>query len=85
MNNVINIDRSLPSLRQDRLIGAVLYGSDAFNIKTNCKILICTLQFIKNSHIFLTVCFPNLLDFAYLKILMSIFLKVYILDMAFIV
>ena len=53
MNDLINIDRSLPSLSQkDKLISILLYGSDAFDNKKNHKILICTIQFIKDSHRF---------------------------------
>ena len=53
MNDFINIDRSLPSLSQkDKLISILLYGSDAFDNKKNHKILICTIQFIKDSHRF---------------------------------
>ena len=52
MNDLINIDRSLPSLSQDKLISILLYGSDAFDSKKNRKILICTIQFIRDSHRF---------------------------------
>ena len=52
MNDLINIDRSLPSLSQDKLISILLYGSDAFDNKKNRKILICTIQFIRDSHRF---------------------------------
>ena len=53
MNDLINIDRSLPSLSQkDKLISILLYGSDAFDNKKNHKILICTIQLIKDSHRF---------------------------------
>ena len=30
MNDLMNIDRSLPSLSQHKLIGVLLYGNDAF-------------------------------------------------------
>ena len=40
MNDQMNIDRSVPSLSQDKLISVLLYGSDAFA------------QFIKDSHRF---------------------------------
>ena len=50
MNDLMNIDRSLPSLSQDKLISVLLYRSDAFDRKRNCKILICTVQLIKDSH-----------------------------------
>ena len=52
MNDLMNIDRSLPSLSQDKLISVLLYGSDAFDNKNNFKILIYTVQFIKDSHRF---------------------------------
>ena len=52
MNDLMNIDRSLPSLSQDNLIIILLYDSDAFDNKKNRKILICTIQFIKDSHKF---------------------------------
>ena len=47
MNDLMNIDRSLPSLSQDKPISVILDGSDAFDSKKNHKILICTIQFIK--------------------------------------
>ena len=50
INDLMNIDRSLPSLGQDKLISILLYGSDAFDNKKNHKILICTIQFNKDSH-----------------------------------
>ena len=46
MNDLMNIDRSLPLLSQDKLISALLYGSDAFDNEKNRKILICAIQFI---------------------------------------
>ena len=52
MNDLISIDRSLPSLSQDKLVSILLYGSDAFDNKKNRKILICTIRFIKDSHRF---------------------------------
>ena len=48
MNDLMNINRSLLSLNQDKLISVLLYGSDAFDNKTNFKILICTVQPIKS-------------------------------------
>ena len=65
--NDLNIDRSFPSLSQDKLISILLYGSDAFDNKKNHKILICTIQFIKDSHRFddfLLEILSTLLDFA---------------------
>ena len=47
MNDLINIDRSLASLTQDKVINILLQGSDAFDKKKNRKILICTIIFIK--------------------------------------
>ena len=38
------------ALSQDNLVSILLYGSDAFDNKKNCKILICTIHFIKDSH-----------------------------------
>ena len=52
MNDLMDIDRFLPSLSQDKLIIVLLYGSDAFDYKKNHKILICTIEFIKDSHRF---------------------------------
>ena len=52
MNDLMNIDRSLPLLSQDKLISILLYGSDDFDNKNSRKILICTIQFIKDSHRF---------------------------------
>ena len=52
MNDLMNIDRSLPSLSQGKLISVLLHASDAFDNKTNCKIFVCTIQFIKDSHRF---------------------------------
>ena len=52
MNDLMNFDRSLPSLSQDNLIIILLYDSDAFDNKKNRKILICTIQIIKDSHKF---------------------------------
>ena len=43
MNDLMNINRSLLSLNQDKLISVLLYGN-----KTNFKILICTVQPIKS-------------------------------------
>ena len=49
MNELINIDRSLSSMIQDKVISCLLYGSDAFYNKTNHKIIIFTLLFIKDT------------------------------------
>ena len=40
----MNIDRSLPSPSQEKLISVLLHGSGAFDNKKNRKILICTVQ-----------------------------------------
>ena len=52
MNDLMIIDRSLPSLSQDKLTSILSYGSDAFDNKKNRKILICTIQFVKDSRRF---------------------------------
>ena len=52
MNDLMNTDRSLPSLSQDKLSCVLLYGSNAFDNKKNFKNLICTTPFIKDSHRF---------------------------------
>ena len=44
----MNIYRFLPSLSQNKVIGVLTSGSDPFDIKTNCKILICTFQYVKD-------------------------------------
>ena len=58
MNDSMNINRSLLSLNQNKLISVLLYGSDAFDNKTNFKILICTVQPIK-SHTDLRMAFSK--------------------------
>ena len=53
MNDVMNIERSLSSLRQDKVIGGLLYGSDTFDKnerKSQDSNLHC--KFIKDSHRF---------------------------------
>ena len=52
MNDLMNLDSSLPTLRQDKLISVLLYRSDTFDNKKNRKILICAVPVIKGSHIF---------------------------------
>ena len=52
MNDLMNIDKSLLSLSQDKPINVLLYGNDALDNKTNHKILICTVKVIKDSHRF---------------------------------
>ena len=58
MIDLTNINRSLLSLNQNKLISVLLYGSDAFDNKTNFKILICTVQPIK-SHTDLRMAFSK--------------------------
>ena len=48
MIDLTNINRSLLSLNQDKLISFLLYGTDVFHNKTNFKILICIVQPIKS-------------------------------------
>ena len=50
LNDLMNVDNSIPSLSQDKLISVLLYEIDAFDKKINFKVQICTVQFIKNSH-----------------------------------
>ena len=50
INDWMNIDRSFPSLSQDKLISVLLHGNDAFDSKKNRNILIYTARFIKDSH-----------------------------------
>ena len=59
MNDLMSIDRSLPSLSQDKLISILLCGSDAFNNKKNRKILICTLCNSLKAHTDLTIPFSK--------------------------
>ena len=75
MNDLMNTNRSLPSLSKDKLISILLYGSNAFDIKKNLKILICTIQFIKDSYIFDDSLFYSV-RFCQFKILTSLFLEV---------
>ena len=67
MNDLMNNDRSLPSMSQDKLISILLYGSDTFGNKKNSKILNCAIQVIKDLHRFddsLFAILSTLLDFA---------------------
>ena len=52
MNELMNIDTSLLSVSQVKLISVLLYESDASHNKTNRNVLICTVQFIKDSYRF---------------------------------
>ena len=58
MNHLMNLDRSLSLLSQDKLIRVLLYGSDASANKKNRKILIYTVKFIK-THKHLTIPFSK--------------------------
>ena len=58
MNDLMNNDRSLPSMSQDKLISILLYGSDAFDNKKNSKIVNCAIQVIK-TYIDLTILFSQ--------------------------
>ena len=51
MSDVLNIDSSLPTENNEKLLDILLYGNN-FNTITNQNILICTLKFIKDSHRF---------------------------------
>ena len=78
MNDLMNIGRSLLYGSRD------LDGRGAFDNKTNRKILICTVLFIKDSHRFndsLLYILSSLLDFANSNILTSLFLKVCVSNM----
>ena len=84
MNDLMNIDRSLPSLSQDKLISSLLYGNDAFDSKKNHKILIFTIQFLKDSHRFDGSLFQNpfySVRFCLFNILTTLFLKVCVSNM----
>ena len=52
MNDSTNIDRSLPSLNDNKLVSLVLYGRDTFDNKICRKILNCNLKFNNNRHRF---------------------------------
>ena len=58
MNDLMNIDRSLILLSQEKLISVLLHGSDAFDNKANRKSLICTAQFIEDPCSFDDCLFP---------------------------
>ena len=62
-------------MSQDKLISVLLYGSDAFDNKANAngKILICTVQFIKDSHRFDESLFSNIYCCFSLKVHVSNF------------
>ena len=67
MNELVNIDKSVPSLSQHKLISVLLYGNDAFD-KTNRKILIRSTIHLK-THTDLTI--PFIKSFLLCKILLT--------------
>ena len=46
LSDLINIDSSLPTENDEKLLGIKLYANKKFNTKTNDNILMCTLKFI---------------------------------------
>ena len=52
MSELLNIDGSLPTENDEKLLDILLYRNSRFNTITNQNILICTLKFIKDSHRF---------------------------------
>ena len=52
MSYLLNIGSSLPTENDEKLLHILLYGNSKFNTITNQNILIYTLKFIKDSHIF---------------------------------
>ena len=52
MSELLNIDSSLPTENDEKLLDILLYRNSRFNTITNQNILICTLKFIKDSHRF---------------------------------
>ena len=52
MSDLLNIDSSLPTENDEKLLDILLYGNSKFNTIINQNILICTLKFIKYSHRF---------------------------------
>ena len=49
MNKWNEIDSSVSTLTESKLIDLILYGSDKFDVKKNHNILMCTIKFIKES------------------------------------
>ena len=49
MNKWNEIDSSVTTLTESKLIDLILYGSDKFDVKKNHNILMCTIKFIKDS------------------------------------
>ena len=52
LSYLLNIDSSLPTENDEKLLHILLYGNSKFNTITNQNILIYTLKFIKDSHRF---------------------------------
>ena len=50
MSDLLNIDSSLPTENDEKLLDILLYGNSKFNTTTNRNTLICTL--FKDSHRF---------------------------------
>ena len=52
MNELNDSDNSVTSRQQNELLRIILYGDCKFKDNANKRILIATIQFIKNSHRF---------------------------------
>ena len=52
MSDLLNIDISIPTENDEKLLDILLYGNSKFNTTTNQNILIYTCKFIKNPHRF---------------------------------
>ena len=52
MSDLLNIDSSLPTRKDEKIHDILLYGNSEFNVKTDYNIFIYTLKFIKDSHRF---------------------------------
>ena len=48
----VNIDSSLPTENDGKLLAIILQGNNKFNTKTNLNVLICTWKVIKDSYRF---------------------------------
>ena len=49
MSDLLNIDNSLLTENDERLLDILLYGNSKFNRRTNQNLLIYTLKFIKDT------------------------------------
>lgn len=49
---LMNIDSSLPSICDEKLLDLLLYGNGKFDTKTSQNILVSTLKFMNDSHSF---------------------------------